>query len=60
MARLQSDFVSAVSHEFRADREALGRALWNLLDNAVKYSARGSASKTSGVGNSVTGYAFTN
>jgi signal transduction histidine kinase len=22
-----------------ADREALGRALWNLLDNAVKYSA---------------------
>lgn len=21
-----------------ADREALGRALWNLLDNAVKYS----------------------
>ncbi len=25
----------------RADREALGRALWNLLDNAVKYS-RGS------------------
>ena len=22
----------------RADREALGRALWNLLDNAVKYS----------------------
>jgi signal transduction histidine kinase len=26
----------------RADRDALGRALWNLLDNAVKYSpARG-------------------
>jgi len=24
--------------ELRADREALGRALWNLLDNAVKYS----------------------
>jgi len=23
---------------FRGDREALGRALWNLLDNAVKYS----------------------
>ena len=22
----------------RADREALGRALWNLLDNAAKYS----------------------
>lgn len=22
----------------RGDREALGRALWNLLDNAVKYS----------------------
>src|SRR5205085_7352985 len=22
----------------RADREAFGRALWNLLDNAVKYS----------------------
>lgn len=25
----------------RADREALGRALWNLLDNAVKYSPEG-------------------
>ncbi len=25
--------------EIRADREALGRALWNLLDNAVKYSS---------------------
>jgi signal transduction histidine kinase len=24
--------------EIRGDREALGRALWNLLDNAVKYS----------------------
>ena len=23
----------------RADREALGRAIWNLLDNAVKYSS---------------------
>ena len=22
----------------RVDREALGRAIWNLLDNAVKYS----------------------
>ena len=28
-----SDAVTA-----RADREALARALWNLLDNAVKYS----------------------
>ena len=26
-----------------ADREALGRALWNLLDNAVKYSPQGDA-----------------
>ena len=25
----------------RADREALGRAVWNLLDNAVKYSPDG-------------------
>jgi signal transduction histidine kinase len=30
----QSDRLPAV----RADQEALGRALWNLLDNAVKYS----------------------
>jgi signal transduction histidine kinase len=27
----------------RGDREALGRALWNLLDNAVKYSPAGCA-----------------
>jgi signal transduction histidine kinase/tetratricopeptide (TPR) repeat protein len=27
--------------EVRADREALGRAVWNLLDNAVKYSPGG-------------------
>jgi len=27
----------------QADREALGRALWNLLDNAVKYSPHGEA-----------------
>ncbi len=27
----------------RADREAIGRALWNLLDNAVKYSQDASA-----------------
>ncbi len=26
----------------RVDREALGRAVWNLLDNAVKYSPSGS------------------
>ena len=25
-------------HRVRADRETFGRALWNLLDNAVKYS----------------------
>ncbi len=31
-----ADEVPAV----RVDREALGRALWNLLDNAVKYSPR--------------------
>ena len=32
--------VSADNHlpTIRADQEALGRALWNLLDNAVKYS----------------------
>jgi len=28
--------------EVRADHEALGRAVWNLLDNAVKYSPAGS------------------
>jgi len=28
--------------EVMADREALARALWNLLDNAVKYSPEGS------------------
>jgi len=28
--------------EVRADHEALGRAVWNLLDNAAKYSAEGS------------------
>ena len=27
--------------EVEADEEALGRALWNLLDNAVKYSGKG-------------------
>jgi len=30
--------VNGADHVVRADREALGRALWNLLDNAVKYS----------------------
>jgi signal transduction histidine kinase len=30
--------VSVNGVTVRADREALGRALWNLLDNAVKYS----------------------
>ena len=28
----------AGEHLARADREAIGRAVWNLLDNAVKYS----------------------
>jgi two-component system sensor histidine kinase KdpD len=28
--------------KLHADREALTRALWNLLDNAVKYSPEGS------------------
>ena len=31
---------SPASCPVRADREALGRALWNLLDNAAKYSAQ--------------------
>jgi len=30
--------VNGASHPIRADREALSRAIWNLLDNAVKYS----------------------
>jgi len=30
--------VSEGEHHARADREAITRALWNLLDNAVKYS----------------------
>jgi signal transduction histidine kinase len=28
----------AVRHRILADKEALGRAIWNLLDNAVKFS----------------------
>ncbi|MFO7692954.1 MAG: HAMP domain-containing sensor histidine kinase [Vicinamibacterales bacterium] len=28
----------AVRHRILADRDALGRAIWNLLDNAVKFS----------------------
>jgi signal transduction histidine kinase len=36
-ARVQID-VAPDLPAVRADREALGRALWNLLDNAVKYS----------------------
>jgi signal transduction histidine kinase len=36
-ARVQIDVVPDLP-VVRADREALGRALWNLLDNAVKYS----------------------
>jgi signal transduction histidine kinase len=36
-ARVQID-VAPHLPAVRADREALGRALWNLLDNAVKYS----------------------
>jgi signal transduction histidine kinase len=36
-ARVQVDVVPDLP-VVRADREALGRALWNLLDNAVKYS----------------------
>jgi len=38
-ARVQID-VAPDLPAVRADREALGRAVWNLLDNAVKYSAR--------------------
>jgi two-component system phosphate regulon sensor histidine kinase PhoR len=30
--------VDKLLPEIRADREALGRAIWNLLENAVKYS----------------------
>lgn len=30
--------LPATNCRIRADRDALGRALWNLLDNAVKYS----------------------
>jgi signal transduction histidine kinase len=30
--------VNGGPHLVRADQEALGRAIWNLLDNAVKYS----------------------
>jgi signal transduction histidine kinase len=30
--------LPAASCAIRADRDALGRAVWNLLDNAVKYS----------------------
>jgi signal transduction histidine kinase len=48
VAEFQKEFASSGHHvelradrslpSVRADREALGRALWNLLDNAVKYS----------------------
>jgi signal transduction histidine kinase len=34
--------VSSPLPAIHADREALGRALWNLLDNAAKYSPTGS------------------
>jgi signal transduction histidine kinase len=37
-ACLQIDVAPALP-AVRADREALGRAVWNVLDNAVKYSA---------------------
>jgi signal transduction histidine kinase/tetratricopeptide (TPR) repeat protein len=30
--------LPSAGHRVRADRDALGRAIWNLLDNAVKYS----------------------
>jgi signal transduction histidine kinase len=33
--------TSAQAAVVAGDREALGRALWNLLDNAVKYSPEG-------------------
>jgi len=36
-ARLQINVAPGLP-AVRADREALGRAVWNLLDNAVKYS----------------------
>jgi signal transduction histidine kinase len=32
----------------RGDREALGRALWNLVDNAVKYSPDHDAARGAG------------
>jgi signal transduction histidine kinase len=30
--------LPSAGYRIRADRDALGRAIWNLLDNAVKYS----------------------
>ncbi|MEK7405668.1 MAG: HAMP domain-containing sensor histidine kinase [Acidobacteriota bacterium] len=39
--------LPADERRIRADREAISRALWNLLDNAVKYSPASAAVKVS-------------
>jgi signal transduction histidine kinase len=36
--RIEVSIAASGGATIRGDREALGRALWNLLDNAVKYS----------------------
>jgi two-component system, OmpR family, phosphate regulon sensor histidine kinase PhoR len=44
---IELDIASAGGLHLAADRSALGNALWNLLDNAVKYSPEGSPIRVS-------------